>query len=133
MGLRDDGDVRDSDAVLAQRAYQPPEAPRLQEASGAGQRQGRRPEPSALVRDEGSTRPDQWSDPAFRRQLAWGKLLGPAIIIIPLALVYFWRALARTSRVGHSDSASMPCLALLFAVGAAAAIIYYARKDLNRP
>lgn len=81
-------------------------------------------DPRSAARPE----PGSWDDPHFRRQLALGKILGAAIIIVPMGFFLFIRVMSRS----RGDGRFALGVAGMIAIGVLVAVIINARKPLDR-
>jgi hypothetical protein len=78
--------------------------------------------------------PGSWDDPKVQRALRIGRILGPAIIVVPLGLAAFIRLAPRVTlhAAPGEDGKALLGVGILVAIGMVVAIAAYARRGFNQ-
>lgn len=78
--------------------------------------------------------PGSWNDPRVKRATAIGRILGPAIIVVPAGLIMFLRTGLRASRLNEpgADRQMLVGLAIVVAIGVIITIAVYARRGFDQ-
>jgi hypothetical protein len=88
---------------------------------------------SAIQPESKEPQPGSLDDPKVKRAIFIGRILGPAIIVVPMGLIVFFRAATRV--IAHDpaeERGALAVLAIFVAAGVVITIAAYARRGFDQ-